>query len=264
MRKSLNIIDNSILDIMEKYKADFIKETLEWDVLRARKKDNTLFVLKSKRESPWFFNAGSFGNGSSLVRIGNAYANALVESKADFDILYGIPEKGSRLVVATAMELYRLTYGKDVPCFHTRKVEKSHGEATDADKIKKMVVGIPPEDGMKIVTIDDVFTAGTTKYEARELLESLGNFEYPLLVIAVDRQEVGEDGKTSAIETYEQKTGTKVQSIINAVDVYKYLRSNVPIETPQGIVLEEHVRRLYRYIQKYGTEEANEAIEVLG
>ncbi len=51
--------------------------------------------------------------------------------------------------------------------------------------------------------------------------------QYRVLVIAVDRQEVGIDGR-SAIQEFTEKTGTPVISIINAIELYRYLKENSP------------------------------------
>ena len=111
--------------------------------------------------------------------------------------------------------------GQNVGWFFSRKDEKNHGEATNlppAERIKTFSVGKAPKEGQSIVQFDDVFTAGDAKYEANTFLKSLGNFNLPLLAIAVDRQEVAIDSK-EAIAEYEEKTGTKVVSVVNAVDV---------------------------------------------
>lgn len=221
------------------------------------------FSLKSKRLSPWFVNIGDFNDGQSSAALGNFYAESILNSGEEFDLLYGIPEKGNALAVATAIQM--AVKGKNVPWFFTRKIPKVYGEATNlsqADRIKALVVGRAPKDGQSIVQLDDVFTAGDAKYQAREVLQSLGNFKLPLLVIAVDRQEVGIDGK-SAIEEYEAKTGTKVISVIRATDVYHYLKENIVELADNGLIkagdiseFEKQIERLANYLRVYGTKDA--------
>jgi len=135
------------------------------------------------------------------------------------------------------------------------------------EKIKKFVVGKAPKNGQAIIQLDDVFTTGDAKYDAIKELKSLGDFKLPLLAIAVDRQEVGIDGK-SAIKEYEEKTGIKVVSVINALDVIKYL-SNC-LEKDKGIYnygpimnqdqLKKSIRSVSNYLHVYGTEEAKKEI----
>ncbi len=226
---------------MEDYKKEFISFLLSTGALKV----GGSFSLKSKRTSSWFVNIGDFNDGESTAALGRFYGDTISNSGEKFDLLYGIPEKGNALVVATAIALAR--GGKNNPWFVTRKFPKDYGEASamkgygDArtikefiaatqhlpqeDRIKSWVVGRAPQNGQRIVQLDDVFTAGDAKYEARELLQFLGKFELPLLVIGVDRQEVGIDATgRSAIEEYEKNTGTRVVSIVNALEVYNFLK----------------------------------------
>ncbi|MDH3609733.1 MAG: orotate phosphoribosyltransferase, partial [Gammaproteobacteria bacterium] len=65
------------------------------------------FNLKSGRVSPYFFNAGLFNDGSALDKLSGFYAQAIVDSKLEFDMLFGPAYKGIPLVVAVAMTLSR-------------------------------------------------------------------------------------------------------------------------------------------------------------
>lgn len=241
---------------MEEYKVKFINFLLNSGALKV----GSDFTLKSKRISPWFVNIGDFNEGESSAILGEFYADSILNSGENFDLLYGIPEKGNALAVATAIGLSKK--GKNVPWFFTRKVAKEYGEATNLSKderIKSLVVGRVPKEGQAIVQLDDVFTAGDAKYQAREVLQSLGNFKLPLLVIAVDRQEVGIDGK-SAIEEYEQVTGTRVVSVVNALDIYNFLIKNAPIKTTNGEIKKEDLERMANYLRVYGTNSVRTAI----
>jgi len=250
---------------MEDFKERFIQFLLRTGALRVEGD----FSLKSKRLSPWFVNIGDFNDGESSAALGEFYAASILGSGVNFDLLYGIPEKGSALAVATAIEMARKD--KNVPWFFTRKVPKEYGEATNlsqADRIKALVVGRAPKDGQAIIQLDDVFTAGDAKYEARAVLQGLGKFELPLLAIAVDRMEVGIDGQ-SAIEEYEKKTGTRVVSVVNALDIIDYynghLKTGGCIRVRSGKVvmeesqLKEVIRRMSNYLRVYGTSAARNA-----
>ncbi len=229
---------------MENYKKEFIKFLLDVDALHV----GGDFTLKSKRISPWFVNVGDFNDGNSISALGRFYAEALINSEENFDILYGIPEKGNALVVATAIALAEKE--KNIPWFFTRKTPKKYGEASELPeedkKIKELVIGRVPKNGQIIAQLDDVFTAGDAKYEARKTLQSIGNFELPALVIAVDRQEVGVDGK-SAIKEYEAQTGTKVISIVNASEIYQFLKE-------REIFPLEKINRMSNYLRLYGPD----------
>jgi len=233
---------------MDDYKKRFIDFLLEKEALKIRGD----YTLKSKRISPWFVNIGDFNDAMSSNVLGIFYGEALTSSGEQFDILYGIPEKGIGLVVATAIALS--SQRPNLSWFFTRKTPKEYGEATNLSKderIKALVVGRVPKEGQIIAQLDDVFTAGDTKYQARETLLSIGNFKLPLLAIAVDRQEVGTDGK-SAIEEYELRTGTKVISIVNASDIYHILKNQKSFP--------EELERMAKYLRVYGTEQVRKTV----
>ncbi|MBM3233716.1 hypothetical protein FJZ19_01340 [Candidatus Pacearchaeota archaeon] len=235
---------------MQQYKKEFIMFLLKTGALKI----GGDFSLKSKRISPWFVNVGDFNEGESTKVLGEFYADSILNSGVSFDLLYGIPEKGNALAVATAIAMAKK--GKNTGWFFTRKVAKEYGEATNlsqAERIKALVVGMAPKNNQSVIQLDDVFTAGDAKYQAREVLQSIGDFNLPLLAIAVDRQEVGVDGK-SAIEEYEAKTGTRVVSIVNALDVLDFLIENIPLKTPNGEIKKEDIERMMNYLRTYGTK----------
>jgi orotidine-5'-phosphate decarboxylase len=73
-----------------------------------------------------------------------------------------------------------------------------------------------------------------------------------MLAIAVDRQEVAIDSR-EAIAEYQEKTGTRVVSVVNAVDVYNVLKEG-------NLAPEKALERLANYIRVYGTKDARAAM----
>ena len=47
------------------------------------------FKTKAGRMSPYFFNAGLFHDGATLGRLAQFYANALIASGIEFDMVFG-------------------------------------------------------------------------------------------------------------------------------------------------------------------------------
>ncbi len=243
---------------MEDYKRDFIDFLLKTNALKFGE-----FSLKSKRLSPYFINMGDFNDTDSTAPLGVAYAQSLHSLEGDFSV-YGIPEKGIGLCVATSIGFTSLK--RNVPWFFTRKDPKTHGEATNLSKEerrKNFILGRAPVDGSNIVLIDDVLTTGGTKYESLDFLRTLvDDPHYLRLAIAVDRQEVGIDGK-SAVEEFTEKTKIPVSSIVNAVDIYRYLKEESQhIDfTPFHITRERALKRMVNYLRVYGTAAAREDID---
>ena len=68
---------------MENYKQEFIKFSLNQGVLKFGE-----FELKSGRISPYFFNMGLFNTGSTIAKLGDFYAQALVNKEKNFGHIY--------------------------------------------------------------------------------------------------------------------------------------------------------------------------------
>lgn len=192
---------------MQEYQSRFVEYCLARGALRFGE-----FTLKSGRVSPYFFNAGIFNRGADLAALADFYADAIVDSEIDFDLLFGPAYKGIPLAAITAAALYR-RHGRDLPYAFNRKETKDHGEGGDT-------VGADIEG--RVMIVDDVITAGTAIGEAMTLIESLGAATCAV-TIAVDRQERGK-GELSAIQELERQ-GVRVVSIVRLDHIVEYLRA---------------------------------------
>jgi len=191
---------------MKDYQKAFLEFAIDQDVLRFGE-----FTLKSGRVSPYFFNAGLFNTGGALSRLGRYYAQAIVDSGIEFDVLFGPAYKGIPLAAATAVALYD-HHGMDVPYAFNRKEAKEHGEGGN-------IVGAALEG--RILVIDDVITAGTAIRESVDIINA-NNAELCGVVISLNRQERGK-GEISAIQEVEQNYGIQVASIVALEDLVTYL-----------------------------------------
>lgn len=185
-------------------KDKFIQLALECDVLKFGD-----FTLKSGRQSPYFFNAGMFHTGDALQKLGDFYAQAILDSKIAFQNLFGPAYKGIPLASATAISLSR--QGINSAVTFNRKEKKDHGEGGQ-------LIGAPLTG--KTIIIDDVITAGTAFREAQALITENGG-EVAAVVIALDRCEKGL-GSNSAIADIRAQ-GIAVISIIDFYDLTAYL-----------------------------------------
>ena len=85
---------------MKPYQRQFIEFALSKQVLKFGE-----FTLKSGRKSPYFFNAGLFNTGRDLALLGRFYAEALVDSGIEFDLLFGPAYKGIPIATTTAVAM---------------------------------------------------------------------------------------------------------------------------------------------------------------
>lgn len=189
------------------------------------------FTLKSGRKSPYFFNAGLFNTGETIATLGKFYAQAIIEAKIDFDVLFGPAYKGIPLAVSTAIALSAHNINKPF-CFN-RKISKDHGEGGN-------LVGAPLQG--KVLIIDDVITAGTAIRESLALIQE-NNATLAGIAVAFDRQEKGQHS-LSAITEIEQTHQTQVISIIKFTDLVSYVENTSTFSQYLGMIEE--------YRQQYG------------
>jgi orotate phosphoribosyltransferase len=191
--------------------------------------------------SPYFFNAGLFDDGAKLGRLAGFYAQRLVGSGIEFDMIFGPAYKGIPLGAAVAIELARL--GRNVPFAYNRKEAKDHGEGGS-------LVGAPLKG--RVLIIDDVMSAGTAARESIALIKAAGAIPHAV-AIALDRQEMATetqaDGSTrdvpySAVQYVREQVGLQVCAIAELSDLLAYL-------TAQG-GMGEHLVRVQAYRDRYG------------
>jgi len=227
---------------LPEYKQAFLKDCVHAGALKFG-----TFTLKSKRISPYFFNAGLFHRADLLRSISSAYAHTLkahsdADASFEFDVLFGPAYKGIPLAAAAVDKLADLDmekYGHKSYSFN-RKEAKDHGEGGN-------IVGASLK-GQKIVIVDDVITAGTAIREAIDIIKKEGG-ELVGIIVAFDRLEktpsaTDDDGqlRPSAIGEVRKQYGIPVLAILTLDDVIEYLR---------GLGSAEDLKRLDAYREKY-------------
>lgn len=208
------------------YQKQFIHLALDCGVLKFGE-----FQLKSGRISPYFFNTGLFNTGAQLDKLGQFYAQALINSGVEVDLLYGPAYKGIPLVSTTSIAYSRLK--EDIPFAFNRKEAKDHGEGG-------VLVGAPLQG--KVWILDDVITAGTSVRESVDIIRDAGA-TVAGVVIALDRQEKGQN-ELSAVQEVSNQFGIPVIAIISLAEIVEFIEQDNNFADKLPII------RSYR--QRYG------------
>lgn len=198
---------------MSDFRQDFIRFALSKQVLRFG-----AFVTKAGRTSPYFFNAGLFNDGDSVLQLSRFYAKSISSSGVQFDMIFGPAYKGIILAAAASMALAE--QGRNVPFAYNRKEAKDHGEGGT-------LVGAPLAG--RVLIIDDVITAGTAIREVMQIIQGQ-QAQASGVLIALNRQERGK-GELSAIQEVERDFGMPVVSIVSLEQVLEYLAGDAELKS---------------------------------
>ena len=208
------------------FTAQFIDFAIKKQVLRFGE-----FKTKAGRLSPYFFNAGLFNDGESLMKLGEFYAAAILKSGVQFDMLFGPAYKGITLAASISIALAR--QGHNLPYAYNRKEAKDHGEGGT-------IVGAPLQG--RVLIVDDVISAGTSVRESVEMIKAAGATPAGV-AIAIDRQERGL-GVLSAVQEVEKNSGMPVIKIATLADLITFLDGAAD--------LAEHKPAVQAYRSQYG------------
>jgi orotate phosphoribosyltransferase len=215
---------------------DFVQFAVECGVLRFGS-----FKTKAGRMSPYFFNAGLFDDGAKLGRLAEFYAERLIASGVEFDMVFGPAYKGIPLGAALAVELARR--GRNVPFAYNRKEAKDHGEGGT-------LVGAPLKG--RVLIVDDVMSAGTATRESIAIIQAAGATPHAVL-IALDRQEKatedGQDVPYSAVQFVQRQLGLRVCAIAKLGDLMQYLSGR------SDGSLDQERQQVQVYRERYGVDE---------
>ena len=157
--------------------------------------------------------------------------------------MFGPAYKGIPLGVSTAIALTS-GHGMEVGYTFDRKEKKDHGDGG-------MMVGTQLTDGMKVLLVDDVMTAGTAVREVIPKLKAEADVEVVGLVLSVDRMEKTKDSDTSAVKAVKAEFGFPVFAIANVKEIFE---AGQHIETADGApyVTPQIAAAAEAYLAQYG------------
>lgn len=220
---------------MANHQQIFIEDALSSSALRFGE-----FTLKSGRISPYFFNLGLFNTGAHLSHLATAYAETILQSGVDFDVLFGPAYKGISLAALTAAKLAEIGNAdrwNKIEYAYNRKEKKDHGEGGN-------IVG-SALDGKKVLIIDDVITAGTAIKEAFDIIKG-ANATVTGVILALDRRETTVDSNRSAVQIISETYKVPVISIVSIIDIINFL---------DGKITDDQMAKVKEYRSKYAPAE---------
>lgn len=214
------------------YKQRFIKFMVENGVLTFGE-----FTLKSGRKAPYFINTGNYKTGAQLARLGEYYAECIIDNNIEGETLVGPAYKGIPLAVTTAVALWD-KHHKDLNYCFDRKEVKDHGEGG-------LFVGKQLKDGEKVILVEDVMTSGKALREMLPKLAQAAKVEVAGMVISVDRQEKALNSDLSAVQEAYKEFGIKVYSIVTMQDIISAIEEGI-------IEGREYLDKMKEYRSVYG------------
>lgn len=207
------------------------------------------FTLKSGRHSPYFINAGAFDDGSKIALLGEFYARTILQAvregtlPADIDTIFGPAYKGIPLAVSTAIALAG-AHGMSLGYTFDRKEIKDHGDGG-------LMVGTQLKDGMRVLLVDDVVTAGTAVRQVVPKILSQARVEIVGLVLSVDRMEKTSQGQGSAVESLMDEFHFPVLSIVNVDQIFQ-VAGKMRQSDGSPLLSTEVALAARNYLEKYG------------
>jgi orotate phosphoribosyltransferase len=214
------------------------------------------YVLKSGRDSPYFFTSSLLHTAPLLRAASAAYASVLfaepfVTTNTDgtvqpnFDIIFGPAYKGIPICASVTNELAvrDSLSGKDtwdnVSYSFNRKEAKAHGEGGN-------IVGAPLK-GKRVVIVDDVITAGTAIREAVGIIEKEGGIVAGIVVLLDREERVSDTEPKSAIGVAQRDLGGKIpiRSVLGLHDLIEKLGDQIGAGD---------IQRLKDYRERYGAQ----------
>ncbi|MGM9310465.1 orotate phosphoribosyltransferase [Flavonifractor plautii] len=200
------------------------------------------FTTKSGRRTPYFINTGNYKTGAQAAKLGDYYAACIQQNLPDgVDCLFGPAYKGIPLAVSAAASLYR-NYGRDSPYCFNRKEAKDHGEGG-------VMVGCKPQDGDRVVIVEDVVTAGTAVRESIELFQHVADVKMRALIVSVDRMERGIRA-CSTLDELREDYGIAVYPIVTVREIIAFLHNR---ELDGRVYIDDEMKgRMEAYLEQYG------------
>lgn len=163
----------------------------------------------------YYINSEQFTTNSEISKIGEAFADCIRENYLEFDTIMGLAYHGIGFSAATAVALYQ-KYGVTTQFCYDRKVPDSRG---------RKICGHTPQDGERLVIVDDVMGTGHSMDERIMKLRELADVQIQAVIVIVDCCHRTETG--AGAELMKKKYGAPVYSLITDRDIEMTLKNSI-------------------------------------
>ena len=163
-------------------------------------------------------NTERISNNSQIAQIGSFFADFIQESNLTFDAIMGMAYHGIAFSAATAFALHQ-KYGVVTAYCHDRQAADSRG---------RFICGYTPQDGDKIVVIDDLISSGQTLSKRLDKLYALAKVDIAAVITLADIKALTSDTMCGSAYIAE-KYRTQVYSIITDGDIQNAIQKRILI-----------------------------------
>ena len=192
----------------------------KWNVMTSKERmiyfmmQNQILRLENGRCTPhmplnYAINTEQFTTNTQLSAIGEAFAETLLDHHVEFDCLVGLAYHGIGFSIATALALQN-KFGVTTHFCYDRKLPDRRG---------RILCGHTPEDGDRIVLVDDVLHSGEHMMDTIARLKEYADVEIAAILVIAETCHY-----SSGIRKLEETYGAPVFAILHDEDIQAVLR----------------------------------------
>ncbi len=170
-----------------------------------------------KKVPEFFINTEQFDTNAQISKIGSFFSDCIRENNIEFDTLIGLAYHGIAFSAAASTALFD-KYGITVNYCYDRQVPDSRD---------RIVCGHTPEDGERVVIIDDLIFSGSTLIERIERLKEIAKIEITAIIVITDFMTTKGNDTVTGAQRIEEIYGAKVYSIITKEDIERAVKNNI-------------------------------------
>ena len=157
----------------------------------------------------FYIDSENFTTNIHLAKLGEFFADLIMEAHIEFDCIVGLAYHGLSFSAVTAMALAN-KYGVTVNYCHDRLKPDNHG---------RFICGHTPENGERIVIIDDLIGTGKTVAERIEKFREIADIKVSAIVAIVDSYEKSLDDSQNGAKLLSERYGAKILTAITGDDI---------------------------------------------